>query len=165
MILQILQVQLNCSHILSKSLTKKKKFQKCFIQYIWEQVAEKFVWWCHICYWLLFSPMGSKHCNNDGRSVWTTRGTMLKKKKQLILMYSMTVSWSAYELFSQPSYIVWNKNLKYILCWVRILMAGDGKEQISSSTGCLTSISTCGMSSSSILLYSWKRGKIKEVAL
>ena len=27
-----------------------------------------------------FWPMGSKHCNNDARKVWTRRGTMLKNK-------------------------------------------------------------------------------------
>ena len=38
-------------------------------------------WWGHISSWGLFR--GSKRCNNDGRSVWTTGETMLKNKPHL----------------------------------------------------------------------------------
>ena len=31
-----------------------------------------------------FLTMGSKHCNTNGRSVWTSRGTMLKNKPHLV---------------------------------------------------------------------------------
>ena len=34
-----------------------------------------------------FLPMGSKHCNTDGRNVWTARDTMLKNKPHLVTFY------------------------------------------------------------------------------
>ena len=49
-----------------------------------------------------FRPIRSKHCNTDKRSVWSTRETILKRK--LFRSHSMRVSWSGYELFSQPQY-------------------------------------------------------------
>ena len=35
------------------------------------RVVVKFVWWCHICCWWLFWPIGFKHCNTNGRRLCT----------------------------------------------------------------------------------------------
>ena len=48
-------------------------------------------------------PMGSKHCNTNGRCMWITRMTMLKIN--LISSHSMRIPWSAYKLFSWPMYV------------------------------------------------------------
>ena len=51
--------------------------------------AEKFNWWHHIYCWWLFWPMGSKHCNCDGRILWTARGMLLKNKPHLFTFNEM----------------------------------------------------------------------------
>ena len=63
-------------------------------KYIYNEWAEKFIWWCHICCWWLFWLMGSKHCKTDGRSMWTARRSMLKNKPHLVMFHeSILVSW------------------------------------------------------------------------
>ena len=49
--------------------------------------SEKFIWWCHICFWWLFWLMGSKPCNTDGRSVWITRGAVSKNRYHLVTFH------------------------------------------------------------------------------
>ena len=57
--------------------------------YIWGW-TEKFIWWHICCWWLLFFlPIGSKHCNSNKRSVWTTRETILKNKPHLFWFYEI----------------------------------------------------------------------------
>ena len=48
--------------------------------------GKKFVGWCHVCCWwhFLTNGMGSKHCKTEGRSVLTTRATMLENKPFLV---------------------------------------------------------------------------------
>ena len=57
----------------------------CVCVFIRRGQAEKFIWWYICCWWLLW-PMQSKHCNTNGRSVWTTR-TMLKNKLHLVTFH------------------------------------------------------------------------------
>ena len=46
-----------------------------------------------------FKPMGSKHCNTYGRSVWTARRTMLKNKLHLVTFHeSILVSLWTFQL-------------------------------------------------------------------
>ena len=79
---------------------------------IWEAVSDR--WWGHICSWRLFSrirmrasiPRESKHCNTDGRSVWTAGDICWKINH--IWSNSTFASQSAYELFSPPSCPAWS---------------------------------------------------------
>ena len=49
--------------------------------------------------------MGSKHCNTDGRSVRTTRATILKNKPHLVTFHeNIWIFWSAYDPF-QPNLV------------------------------------------------------------
>ena len=38
-------------------------------------------------FFMIFWPMGSKHSNTNGRSMWTTRGIMLKHKEYLVIFH------------------------------------------------------------------------------
>ena len=59
-------------------------------------LAEKLIWGCHI--WV-FKPIESKHFNTSERSVWTIRGTILKKKPHLVIFHqSMLVSLWTFQL-------------------------------------------------------------------
>ena len=61
--------------------------------------TEKFIQWCHIYSWWIFWPMISKHCNTDGRTVRTARGTMLKNKPHLVIVHeSILVSLWTFQL-------------------------------------------------------------------
>ena len=54
-----------------------KKMEK-IVQVLWKNI---YCWWD-------FLPIGTKHCNFDGRSVWKVKDTMLKK----YLIWSHTMS-------------------------------------------------------------------------
>ena len=60
----------------------KSRRQHCLLDVrVW---AEKFIRWGHICCGWLFLPMGSKHCNTTGISLWTAKGILLKNKPHLV---------------------------------------------------------------------------------
>ena len=58
-------------------------------------LAEKVIWWRHICYWWLFWPSIAKPVEDVRRLQ-----RVLCWKIIFIWSHSMRVSWSAYELFS-----------------------------------------------------------------
>ena len=56
-------------------------------------------WLHHICCWWHFGPMGSKHHNIDGSSVWSIMWTTLKNKPHLVTFYeSILVSLWTFQL-------------------------------------------------------------------
>ena len=75
----------------------------------WGAVSDR--WWGHYLLLITFSRIrmrassttGTKRCNTDGRSVWTA-GEIMLKKVNIIWSSSTIASYSAYEVFSPPSY-------------------------------------------------------------
>ena len=66
----------HCKHLSSYTAATKRSNHEIRDIRGW---AEKFIWWRYIhCEWRFLS-MGFKHCNTEGRRVWISKGTMLKK--------------------------------------------------------------------------------------
>ena len=53
--------------------------------------------------------MGSKHCNTDGRCVWTVRGTTLKNKPHFVTLYDSILfnlwTFPLTPLYQSPKYL------------------------------------------------------------
>ena len=62
-------------------------FSLFLYMYIQER-TEKFKWQHHICSGWLFWSVGLKHCNTNGRTMWTTSRTMLKNQPHFVTFYN-----------------------------------------------------------------------------